>query len=242
MVLRIARPRWLPFAAAACAAVLFLGLGLWQLERARQKGEWIAALERGLAAPVVALPADPAEFGALAFQRVRVDGRLLGRRQFLLDNRIHEGRVGFDVLVPLVRGNGDTILVDRGWVPATPAREPARPIRLESADEVVVRGRLWLPSPGFELGPALSGGTDGWPRLATRIDYAAMGRALGRQLLPAVIRADAAVAWALEPRPLRPRFGPMRHVGYAVQWFALALAVVVICAILWRRRRQRGHA
>ena len=232
------RPRWLPLAAAAVAVVLFCGLGLWQLDRARDKGRLMAALERGTRAPVVALPADPAGFGALAYQRVRVAGRLRGGRQFLLDNRIHEGRAGFDVLVPLVRGNGDTILVDRGWVPATAGREPARPIRLEAPGEVVARGRLWLPSPGVALGPAVSPGDAGWPRLVTRIDYGEMGRTLGTELLPAVIRADASVPWALEPRPLQPRFGPMRHVGYAVQWFALALAVIVIVGLLWRRRRK----
>lgn len=233
------RPRWLPLGAALAATSLFAALGLWQLERAGEKGRLVAAIERGTSAPVLSLPTDPAEFAPLAYQRVRVTGTLVGRRQFLLDNRIHEGRVGFDVLVPLVRGNGDIILIDRGWVPASPGREPARPIRLGAAGEVTVRGRLWLPPSGFALGPALSGPASEWPRLATRIDYTAFGRALGRELLPAVIRADASVPWALEPRALEPAFGPMRHFGYAVQWFALALTVVVISTVLWWRHGKR---
>lgn len=233
------RPSWLPLSAAFVATALFAGLGMWQLDRAREKGEIMAALERGDAAPVAVLPADSSEFAALAFRRVRVTGELRGQHQFLLDNRIHEGRAGFDVLVPLVRGNGDTILVDRGWVPATIGREPAAPIHLQLAGEVEARGRLWLPEPGLPLGPAVTQNDGGWPRLVTRIDYDALGRALGTELQPAVIRLEPSLPWALEPRPLAPPFGPMRHLGYAVQWFALALTVVVVTAALWWRHRRR---
>lgn len=237
------RPAWLPLGAAIAAIALFIGLGVWQLDRARQKAGTVAALERGERAPITALPADPREFGELAYRRVRVVGELHGQRQFLLDNRIHEGRPGFDVLVPLVRGNGDTILIDRGWVPATAEREPARPIRLALEGEVEARGRLWKPAAGLALGPAVTPDDDGdWPRLVTRIDYEALGDALGRELLPAVIRLEPSLPWALESRPLGPAFGPMRHVGYAVQWFALALTVVVVTIVLRRRRRKRKSA
>jgi LPXTG-motif cell wall-anchored protein len=32
--------------------------------------------------------------------------------------------------------------------------------------------------------------------------------------------------------------GPMRHIGYAFQWFALALAVLVTGIVLYRRKRK----
>lgn len=232
------RPPWLPLLAAVLATLLFSTLGLWQLERAREKGELLAALDRAESGGTVTLPADPGRLAALAHQRVRLTGRLLGERQFLLDNRIHEGRPGFDVLVPLVRGNGDSILVDRGWVPADARRRPARPVALQRGGEVDVQGLLWRPESALALGPALAPSTDQWPRLATRIDYDALGEALGRKLMPAVIRLDPSIPWALTRRPLRPAFGPMRHIGYAVQWFALALTVVVIAALLLHRRRR----
>jgi len=235
------RPRWLPLAAAVLATALFCVLGLWQLERAEEKGRLVAALERAEDVGAVALPAEPDRLGAYAYRRVRVTGTLQGNRQFLLDNRIHEGRPGFDVLVPLVRGNGDTILVDRGWVPADARRRPARPVGLEQRGEVEARGLLWRPEPAIPVGAALTPPADEWPMLATRVDYEAMAGALGRPLLPAVIRLDPSLPWALTARPLRPRFGPMRHVGYAVQWFALALTVIVITGVLVHRRRGRAR-
>lgn len=227
--------------AAVIATVLFAGLGSWQLRRAAEKGDLIAALDRAETDGAVTLPADPGRLAEFAYQRVRLTGRLDGAHQFLLDNRIHEGRPGFDVLVPLTRGNGDTILVDRGWVPADAHRRPDRPIALQRSGEVRVQGLLWRPEPAIPLGSAVSPGAEDWPRLVTRIDYDALGEALGTPLVPAVIRLDPSIPWALTARPLRPRFGPMRHVGYAVQWFALAITVVVIAGVLLHRRRRHDR-
>lgn len=235
------RPAWLPLVAAAACTALFAGLGTWQLERAGDKRALLAAIERGTEAPALALPDETGALAARAWRRVRVYGRFLGGRQFLLDNRIHEGRVGFDVLTPLVRAGGRAVLVDRGWVPAGPRREPLVPIALEVSGALTVSGRLWLPEPGLALGPALAPAAGGapWPRLATRVDYAAMGRALGRELVPAVVRADGDAPWVLTPRPPAPAFGPARHYGYAVQWFALALTVMAVTLILRLRRGRR---
>lgn len=231
------RPAWVPLLAATAAFVLFCGLGVWQVQRAGEKRALIARIERGAAAPVRALPADADELRRLAYARVRARGEFRAQRQFLLDNRIHEGRPGYDVLTPLVLADGRTVLVDRGWVPAGPRREPQVPVALAAAGPVTVSGRLSLPEPGIALGPALAPG-GGWPHTITRVDYAALERALGRELVPAVIRADGDAPWVLQPRGLEPAFGPMRHYGYAVQWFALALTVVVVTgALSWRRRR-----
>ena len=233
---------WVPPVAALGAAILFTSLGAWQLERANQKAAMIAAIERGRSAPAVDLPHDPAAWSGLAYQRVRVTGVFAGDRQFLLDNRQHEGRIGFDVLTPLVLGDDRAVLVDRGWVPATVQRRPARPIALALEREVTVTGRLWLPEAGIALGSALTGAEGQWPRLATRVDYDAIARALGRDVLAGVIRSEPSAPWTLTARTLRPPFGSMRHVGYAVQWFALALTVVIVTVVLHRRASTREES
>lgn len=229
--------RLLPWLAAAITLALFSGLGAWQLQRAGEKSELLAALEAGQGQALDALPAASA-LRNHAYARLSVRGRFLGERQFLLDNRIHEGRPGFDVLTPLVLADGRTVLVDRGWVPWTAQREPARPVALEPVSRVRVTGRLWLPEPGIGIGPAIAPGGD-WPRRVTRVEYPALAAALGRDLVPAVVRASGEAPWLYRPRDLRPAFGPMRHYGYAFQWFALALTVIAVACILeWRRRRK----
>lgn len=232
------RPRWLPLTAAGLAILVFSLLGFWQLQRAEDKHELIDAIERGREARPVEVPYAVAALDQLEYRRVQARGRFLSERQFLFDNRILDGRVGYDVLTPLVLEDGRTILVDRGWVPAGPRRDPQGPVTVEVSAPVTVTGRLWRPSPGLALGRAVTD-AEGWPRTAIRVDYDAFAEALGRALVPAVIRAEERHPWALTARPLGPPFGPERHYGYAVQWFALALTVLVIAAIQhWRARRR----
>lgn len=232
------RPRWLPLAAAGIAFVLFAGLGVWQIQRAAEKEQLLAAIERGTRAPIE-LPYADSALARAEFRRVRAQGRFLTERQFLLDNRLLDGRVGYDVVTPLILADGRTVLVDRGWLPAGPQREPRGEVALDVSGPVTVTGRLWRPDPAVALGPAVAPSSGEWPRTVTRIDYEALGQELGRSLVPAVIRAERGTPWVLTPRPLEPRFGPERHYGYAVQWFALALTVLIVTvALQWRRRRR----
>lgn len=232
------RPRWLPLFAAAAAIALFTGLGLWQVERAGEKQALLDKLDKVSGAPHDGLPSDEQALHRLEFDRIRLHGRFEAGQQYLLDNRILEGRAGYDVLVPLHLADGRTVLVDRGWVPLGPGRTPAEPVDLSESGRVVVTGRVWLPDPGIDLGPALAPpGPSAWPRTATRVDFDAMGRALGQELVPAVIRAAGDAPWILRPRPMSPHFGPRRHYGYALQWFALALTVLIVT--LWQTLRGR---
>lgn len=235
------RPRWLPLTAALLTLLVFAGLGGWQVQRAGEREQALAAIAAGDDRPARPLPTERAGLEALAWYRVRVEGRFLAGRDFLLDNRLVEGRPGFDVLTPFVLDDGRTVLVDRGWVPAD-GRRPAEPIHLDPAGEQVdaVRGRLWRPESGLALWPALARDEGGWPRIATRVDYTALGEALGRELVPAVIRVEEPAPWAFEPRPVEPRFGPERHLGYAFQWFALAFTVLAVTVILLIRTRHKG--
>ncbi|MDZ7788740.1 MAG: SURF1 family protein [Halofilum sp. (in: g-proteobacteria)] len=233
-----ARPRWLPWIAAGLAIALFSGLGVWQLQRAAEKRAVIASLADNRQPVLERLPGTSATLREAARREVRIQGRYEGERQFLLDNRILEGRPGFDVLTPLVLDDGRRVLVDRGWVAAGAGREPVESVRLAFEERVTVEGRLWLPESGIALGAAVTPGDD-WPRLVTRVDFPALEEALGRELVPAVIRATGDAPWLFRPRDLQPRFGPMRHYGYAFQWFALALTVLAVACILeWRRRRM----
>jgi len=238
--MRLRRRPWVALVAAGLAAGLFVALGIWQIERAQQK----RALERRLAdtsgEALTTLPGEPAGLRAAAFARVRVQGRFLGERQFLLDNRIHAGEPGFDVLTPLALADGRTVLVDRGWVPMGPRRRPQARIALAGGERREVRGRLWLPEEGIGIG-SVQARTDEWPRTITRIEYPVLERALSRDLVPAVIRAQGSSEWLFEPRTLEPTFGPVRHYGYAFQWLALATTVIAIAVALMIRRYRRAR-
>ncbi|HKJ95595.1 MAG TPA: SURF1 family protein [Gammaproteobacteria bacterium] len=237
------RPFWLPVLAAMLATAGFVALGVWQLHRAAEKRALIDMIRQGTAAPTQPLPDSPAGLARLAYHRARAHGHFLPGHQFLLDNKILHGRLGFDVLTPFVLEDGRTVLVDRGWTPAGPDRKPIRSITLDATGPMEIAGRIWLPEAGVAVVPALAAEQAGqWPRLTTRIDYPALSGALGRPLVHAVLRADGGASWVLAPRPLRPTFGPARHYGYAAQWFALALTVIIVTVALLYRRRRRSEA
>lgn len=151
--------------------VLFVRLGLWQWGRYETKSELWAQFERG-ADQQVALGARATD-ELPRYARVEVEGRWLPQRQFLLDNRTHEGRAGYEVLTPFERLDGRVLIVDRGWVPFSGYREKLPDVAsefagLDLAEPTRIVGRLdELPSAGLAGGraaPALEGQ---WPRVTS---------------------------------------------------------------------------
>ncbi len=214
---------------AATLAVLFglallLWLGTWQLERAGDSRARLAAYARGDAVPVALPPAASAN-GLPRYARVRLRGQYLADRQFLLDNMTHAGVAGYRVLTPFVTAGGDTVLVDRGWLPLGPSRASLPPVAV-GGETRELTGRLdALPRPGIELAAAPSSG--GWPRVVTFPKLAELAAVLGQQLYPAIVLLDPAERDG-DLRDWRPAgLPPERHVGYALQWYALALTLLV---------------
>lgn len=210
--------------------------GLWQFDRAAQKTAMIAQFEKGAAATV---ELDSGNVATLPrYQRVHFSGRYDARHQILLDNMPSQrGRAGLRVLTP-TELQGGWLLVDRGWVPlgATRSELPATDVA-ETSREIV--GRLdELPEPGVRLadhGADQAPAT--WPHVMNFPRHDDLERVLGRRLQARIVRLDAAQPDGYE-RAWTPSFGfgPQRHLGYAVQWFALAAAMVVTYLVISFKR------
>jgi surfeit locus 1 family protein len=216
-------------------------LGLWQIDRAAEKNALIAQFEQGQATVVELSKAD---IGTLPrYQRVHFSGRYDARHQILLDNMPSQGQPmpGFRVLTPLERADGGGwVLVDRGWLPmkATRADLPA----LEVAEDVrEITGRVdELPEPGMRLGnQTTSDSAANWPLVLNYPRKSDLERVLGRPLPARIVRLDASQPGGYE-RNWNPSqsFGSQRHIGYAVQWFAMAAAMVVVYLVVSFKRVQ----
>jgi surfeit locus 1 family protein len=172
-----------------------------------------------------------------------VRGRYDGSRQILLDNLpSSRGEPGFRVLVPLRRDGARTLLVDRGWIPLGASRAELPRVALPGLgtglELVEVQGRLdELPRPGLRLGPAADPDAQDWPRLMNFPTRAELESALGEALESRILLLDPDAEAGYE-RVWKPSlgFGPERHFGYALQWFALGLAVLVAFLALNLRR------
>jgi surfeit locus 1 family protein len=213
--------------AAACVAS-FVALGNWQLGRAQEKRALIESFEDGARA-TVELGSGVVD-GMPRYQHVLVAGRYDTARQVLLDNMPSStGQAGYRVLTPLQRpGSSRLLLVDRGWVPLGSSRAVLPRVETAGGDRTVA-GRLdQLPVPGVRMGAAAAPGEAGWPRVLNFPRQADLEQAFGQPVESRILLLDAALPDGYE-RVWRPSLGfpPERHLGYAMQWFALACVAVV---------------
>ncbi len=216
--------------------VLLLSLGGWQLKRAQDKRAALQGLRQQIEQPVRELPAVLEDPQAWRYRRVRVTGHLDGGHQLLLDNQVSRGQVGLQVLTPLRMAHGQqAVLIDRGWVPLGPDRRqlPEVPV---TGQRVELTGTVYVPykSP-YHLG-GLDEGQAGWPRVIQYLDFPAISRRLGYPLAPLTIRLDPASPHGYRREWPDIPFTPQRHLGYAIQWFALAAVLVVVYLALNIRR------
>jgi len=222
-------PRLIPTLATVAAVAAFALLGRWQLDRAEEKRALAAAF--ATAGPAVELPDDSAALPR--YQRVTARGRYDAGHQFLLDNRVHDGRAGVQVLTPLVLDGGGAVLVNRGWQPFGRTRQDLPDVAVPEGPRRVAGKIDELPKAGIRLPAAASGG---WPRLVSYPDMTELETLSGSRFHPRVILLDPAEPdgyvrdWRLHGA------SPDRNLGYAIQWFAFAATAVAIWIALSLRR------
>lgn len=227
---RAFRPGLLPTLATLALLPVLVGLGLWQLGRYDYKEAlWESFRSPGenvLSAAGVAGSADQ------RFRLVSARGQYVAERQFLIDNMVRRGRNGFYVVTPLQLTDGDLLLVNRGWIPQDGLRRPLADLDVHGATREV-RGRVGaLPVAGIELDGVDSMEAASWPSIRQFPDIDELAAALDAPLKPWVLLlspedGDGFVReW--EPGGLPPS----THLGYAVQWFGLATALLVIYVLV----------
>ena len=242
MTRRAARshPPWWATLAAVLLAAVFAGLGTWQLTRAGEKEEFLIGFDAGLSATPGPAPSGGPPTQASRFRPITATGRYDVAHQFLLDARLRDGRAGYEVLTPLRRA-GFAVLVNRGWVPADPDRSRLPDVTV-GGEERTVTGLLdRLPRAALAAGPAPEETGGRWPRRLLYPTAAEIAAALGYPVEDYQLLLDhrAADGFARQWRPAV--MSAQQHVGYAVQWFALATTVVVIYAVLGFRKTIADH-
>lgn len=235
-------PLWAGWGLALGVAAVCASLGSWQLKRMHAKQDLLEASARVLDerhARPLALAADPAR--AREYDWAAGRGRFADLPAVVLDNQNRASQPGIRAYrVFLPEGEGAVpLLVELGWLPLPGDRSmPAIPLPAEGA--MAVSGLL-LPPPSRGLAaPAVQREPDG-TALVVALDPAVVAEALGQPALaPRVLRLDPAlsVGYARDLELLPNTLPPDRHLGYAVQWFALAAAVLVIALVLTLRRRR----
>ena len=229
------RPGWGVSVAAAVAMVVALSLGNWQVRRAEEKQALQERLDNRGRGATLQVPSRLVKVKDVEYARVSVRGEFLPHHTILLDNRVQNGVVGYDVLTPVrIEGGELCVLVNRGWIAGGPRRDvlpkfptPADPQSLEGI-AVAASDRY------FEFGGDHAAGETGaavepvWQHLNLE-RYAETTRlALQPFLIRQTSASDDGIARVWE----RPDRGVNIHRGYAFQWYSLAALILVLYVVL----------
>ncbi|MEZ5476159.1 MAG: SURF1 family protein [Thiolinea sp.] len=218
---------------AYCLALLvLLALGTWQIQRGLHKYDVLSLVNTELKEYQV-LTKLPADWQTLDYQKVGLLGDWQAEHTFLLDNRVYQGQVGYEVLTPFQLEGGEWLLVNRGWVPRQQAQQGLPP-----PTQREVAGRLYQPDKGYTIGDALSAeqlASQAWPKITLYWDQELLAAALGHTLLPAVLVLDEQHPDGFVRIWQPVVISPERHYAYALQWYGLAV-VWIIFGVIWYRR------
>jgi surfeit locus 1 family protein len=226
--------------AALIIALIMLRLGVWQLDRAEQKRQIFVDQQAKVTQPALDLrdlieSLLASDASALRFTPIIVKGRYLAKKSIYLDNQVVGGQVGYKVFTPFELDGSDwSVLVNRGWLPVGESRKQLPGLKT-SSQTLELTGRLNLPPPPPPMWndkyPVASGKV--WQFLPIE-QYQAQMQLM---VLPLVVELAPEYVGEVESALIR-RWAQIddqwvaKHQAYALQWFAMAIAFLIACAVL----------
>ena len=224
------------------ALALLIGLGVWQLKRLAWKEGLIAEIEaRAKGAPITLQQAiglartgkDP------SYYRVHVKGRFANDKERHLYALSTEGEPGWHVIAPFSTVEGDLVLIDRGFVPDR-LQDPSTRAAGQLEGEVDVTGLVRLPEAQGLFTPDNEPNANHWFwRDLSGMTFSMFPTAT-MDPAPFFLEAEKSDVPGGWPEGGQTRLElPNNHLQYAITWFLLAGAVVIIYLVYVRSAYRR---
>lgn len=216
---------------ALCFFILLLSLGSWQLARASQK----KILLQTFAARTAQTPLNINDLDAnkdQRFYRLSTTGHFDNAHTILLDNKTFNRQVGYEIYTPFYPEHSkQPILVDRGFLPVTNHRSEL-PLVDDILGKVSITGLINKPPTYFALGKMVDTPTKRFPLRVEYINLNEINQLLNQDFRVFILNLapESPYAYPLEWQIVI--MSPEKHLGYAVQWFALALTLLVLFVVL----------
>lgn len=235
------RPNWKIALFYVLLMPVLLRFGFWQIERAEEK----RMLERDYNQRMQAAPISLREVLALedrAYVRVALSGLFDNDRSVLLDNKIYQGQVGYEVITPFILEapavfqpndapqSVDFVWVNRGWIALGGSREQLPEIPAIGYHRTIIAGVDIPPGEPFVLADEPFRGS--WPEVVQKVDVERMSRRYGEEMslqgAPFMVRLAEGSAGQLQMIWQPINMSPAKHLGYALQWFSMSLALTIL--------------
>lgn len=238
MLRRALTPRWLGwFALVLVVSLACVWLGRWQwgkYEDRSARADRITAHYEAKPVPVdEVLTTDPVAVED-EWTRVEATGEYLPDEQLLVRNRPLDGTYGYEVLVPLRLGDGDVLVVDRGWVPNSPKGADVAPeVPATPEGRVTVTG--WVRLGESSLGRHLPAGQ------VASINLGEVAEQVDADVLGGYLELQQESPDADRPEPLAvPDTDTGPHLAYAIQWWIVIPALWVFVVLALRREADEA--
>ena len=219
------------------ATIAFLvSLGLWQLDRADQKRTIEAAIVNAKTSPVE-LIANGRELLDKEYYDVRLQGNYLSDKQFIYDNQIVDQVSGYYVLTPFILTDKlGVILVNRGFIPWNGQREKLADIAVDSVSREI---KVQVSSPIKRMELKATDVSRQFPVLIQAIDFDVLEEVSKLEFVKVVGLLDPSSSDGYV-RKWKPYTGSIeKHIGYAIQWFLMALVLAIIGLRIVLKRRKK---
>jgi surfeit locus 1 family protein len=227
------RPHLVPTLFAVPGVLILLGLGIWQVQRLHWKEGLIAQRDAAVATAPIAPPQTFPEAQADQFHHIVAEGTFQNDKELFLAASSEGGDSGYQVMTPLAMTDGRTLFVNRGFIPLE-LKDKAKRAAGELSGNVSVTGLLRVApaeKPSFFL-------PDNRPDLNLWfwVDLPAMVKAADiADAAPYYIDADKTPNAGGWPKGGVTRLElPNDHLQYAITWFSLAIALIVIYVLYHR--------
>ena len=215
---------------------IMLSMGQWQAGKAEYKRNLQQKIEERKNLQPVGINEIPHEMDERLFLPVVIDGSYDVEHSFLHDNRIINGHAGYDIYTPFRMANGDTILVNRGWVVQGRTRDDL-PLFETPAESIGFKGLLDKPpSKGVVLADNLHSSHE-WPMVLQYVDLNELEQVLGYKLMPVILRLDAGAEHGFHRELPALKLDSAKNTGYAFQWYAMSAALFGIYMAVNIKRR-----
>jgi len=213
---------------------LLISLGVWQLHRAAEKRLLLndfSAHAKMDYLKISDLDKAQKKLSALRYFPIEAKGYYDNTHTILLDNKFYNHQLGYEILTPFFTKKNKAILVNRGWIP----RDAHIP---KATDEQTIHGILYMPiKKPFVLKKIPIPSQPNWPLVEQGLQFDRFENELKIKIYPAVIWLNREERNGFV-RDWHPIFmPPQQHIAYAVQWWLLALTLLVIYIILMRKQK-----
>ena len=226
------KPGLIPLIVMIAMLVVLLYLGMWQMNRSSEKQTLIDGYRSAPSLPAVNVDQLSGDWLKYQYRKIVLYGAYDGDHQILLENQVHNSQSGYMVLTPFrLQNGGGAVLVNRGWVGRAAGNVPVSIIDIDNEPRKI-SGLLNLPPQvGIKLG-SLDAALPGWPKTVPYVDNEWLALQMAVDIKPwAVMLADDEVDGFVRQWQPSVRMGPQKHIGYAFQWFSLAVALIFIFVI-----------